>query len=47
MLETFLNKPHKGAILEMCYHPSLWTEIADISEKAGWQLIFGTEAVIY
>lgn len=47
VLETFLNKPHKGAILEMCYHPSPWTEIAGISEKAGWQLILGTEALIY
>ncbi|OSS52091.1 hypothetical protein B5807_03653 [Epicoccum nigrum] len=47
VLETFLNKPHKGAILEMCYHPSPWTEIASISEKAGWQLILGTEAMIY
>ncbi|KAJ8110857.1 hypothetical protein OPT61_g6403 [Boeremia exigua] len=47
VLETFLNKPHKGAILEMCYHPSPWTEIAGISEKAGWQLILGTEAMIY
>lgn len=47
VLETFLNKSHKGAILEMCYHPSPWTEIAGISEKAGWQLILGTEAMIY
>lgn len=45
--ETLLNKPHKGALLEMCYHPTPWTEIAAITEKAGWQLILGTEAVIY
>jgi len=45
--EVFLDKPHKGAILEMCYHPTPWTEIAAISEKAGWQVIIGTEAVIY
>ncbi|KAK3110687.1 hypothetical protein LTR53_014774 [Teratosphaeriaceae sp. CCFEE 6253] len=45
--EVFLNKTHKGAILEMCYHPSPWTEIAAMSEKAGWQVIIGTEAVIY
>jgi quinate dehydrogenase len=29
VLECFLNKPHKGAVLEMCYHPryvvSWWT----------------------
>ena len=24
ILECFLNKPHKGAILEMCYHPGTW-----------------------
>lgn len=47
VLENFLNRPHKGAILEMCYHPSPWTEIAGLSEKAGWQLILGTEAMIY
>ncbi|KAK5710737.1 hypothetical protein LTR17_018718 [Elasticomyces elasticus] len=45
--EVFLDKPHKGAILEMCYHPTPWTEIAAVSEKAGWQVIIGTEAVIY
>jgi quinate dehydrogenase len=47
VLECFLGKSHKGAILEMCYHPSPWTEIAEISEKAGWQVILGTEAMIY
>jgi quinate dehydrogenase len=45
--EVFLNKPRKGAILEMCYHPVPWTEIAALSEQAGWQVILGTEAVIY
>lgn len=47
VLECFLNKEHKGAILEMCYHPSPWTEIAEISQKAGWKVILGTEAMIY
>lgn len=45
--EILLSKPHKGAILEMCYHPVPWTEIAALSEAAGWQVILGTEAVIY
>jgi len=45
--EEFLEKPHKGAILEMCYHPAPWTEIAALAEAAGWQVILGTEAVIY
>lgn len=47
VLECFLAKEHKGAILEMCYHPSPWTEIAEISQKADWQVILGTEAMIY
>ncbi|KAF2263788.1 NAD(P)-binding protein [Lojkania enalia] len=47
VLECFLAKSHKGAILEMCYHPSPWTEIAEISQKAGWKVILGTEAMIY
>lgn len=45
--EIFLTKSHKGAILEMCYHPTPWTEIAAISADSGWQVILGTEAVIY
>ncbi|KAF2820587.1 hypothetical protein CC86DRAFT_471169 [Ophiobolus disseminans] len=47
VLEVFLDKSHKGAILEMCYHPSPYTEIAELGQKAGWQVILGTEAMIY
>ena len=48
VLECFLQrKKHKGAILEMCYHPTPWTKIAELSQKAGWQVILGTEALIY
>lgn len=47
LLQIMLAKPHKGAILEMCYHPSPWTQIADISKQAGWQVILGTEAMLY
>ena len=47
VLECCLNKPHKGALLEMCYHPSPWTEITALGETAGWQIILGTEAMIY
>ena len=47
VLECFLQKSHKGTILEMCYHPSPWTELAQISQRAGWKVILGTEAVIY
>ena len=47
VIETFLAKPEKGAILEMCYHPSPWTRLAALSEQAGWQVILGTEAMIW
>lgn len=47
VIETFLAKPHRGAILEMCYHPSPYTAIGALSEKAGWKVILGTEAMIY
>ena len=47
ILECFLGKPHKGAVLEMCYHPTPWTEIGAIAEKARWEVILGTEAMIY
>jgi len=47
VLECLLGKDHKGAILEMCYHPTPWTEIADISQKLGWNVILGTEAMIW
>ncbi|KAJ9649709.1 Quinate dehydrogenase [Coniosporium apollinis] len=47
VVECMLGKPHKGAILEMCYHPSPYTQIGKLSEKAGWQVILGTEAMIW
>lgn len=47
VVEVFLSKSHKGAMLEMCYHPSPWTELGNLAENAGWQVILGTEAMIY
>lgn len=48
ILECFLQrKPHKASILEMAYHPNPFTEIAAISQKSGWKVILGTEALIY
>nr|OQO26504.1 hypothetical protein B0A51_05896 [Rachicladosporium sp. CCFEE 5018] len=47
VIEVLLGKPHKGAILEMCYHPTVHTEIGDLAQKAGWQVILGTEAMLY
>jgi quinate dehydrogenase len=47
IIEIFLTKPHKGAMLEMCYHPTPYTEVGNLAEKAGWQVILGTEAMLY
>lgn len=47
VLECFLQKSHKGALLEMCYHPSPRTQIVELGERTGWQVILGTEAMIY
>lgn len=47
VIEIFLTKKEKGAILEMCYHPSPFTEIGNAAERLGWQVILGTEAMIY
>ncbi|KAH6895975.1 hypothetical protein B0T10DRAFT_545565 [Thelonectria olida] len=45
--ETFLDKEAKGAILEMCYNPTPFTRLGAISEEKGWQVILGTEALIW
>lgn len=37
----------KGVILEMCYHPVPWTEIAQLASSAGWKVILGSEALIW
>jgi quinate dehydrogenase len=46
IVKTFLNAPEKGALLEMCYHPSPNTEIDALAREHGWQVIMGTEAMI-
>ncbi|KAF7126225.1 hypothetical protein CNMCM5793_002720 [Aspergillus hiratsukae] len=37
----------RGVILEMCYHPVPWTEIAQLASAAGWKVILGSEALIW
>lgn len=38
---------YKGVILEMCYHPVPWTEIAQLASSSGWKVILGSEALIW
>jgi quinate dehydrogenase len=45
--EVMLRKERKGAILEMCYNPSPYTALGALAESAGWQVILGTEALIW
>ena len=40
-------KEEKGAMLEMCYNPSPFTELGALAEHEGWQVILGTEALIW
>ncbi|KAI0400106.1 NAD(P)-binding protein [Xylaria palmicola] len=47
VVETFLKKERKGAVLEMCYNPSPYTELGALAEREGWQVILGTEAMIW
>ncbi|CAI4217662.1 unnamed protein product [Parascedosporium putredinis] len=43
----FLKKSQKGYVLEMCYHPNIVTEFYKTAEDNGWQVIPGTESMIY
>ncbi|RKU42051.1 Quinate dehydrogenase [Coniochaeta pulveracea] len=47
VVETFLGKEQKGAMLEMCYNPTPFTQLGALAESYGWQVILGTEALIY
>lgn len=52
VLQAFLGEASssgasKGVILEMCYHPVPWTEIAQLASTAGWKVILGSEALIW
>ncbi|KXJ87403.1 putative quinate dehydrogenase [Microdochium bolleyi] len=47
IIETVLDGEKKGAILEMCYNPTPYTQLGAIAERYGWQVILGTEALIW
>ncbi|KGQ10939.1 Quinate dehydrogenase [Beauveria bassiana D1-5] len=37
----------KGAVLDMCYNPTPFTRLVAVAEAQGWQVILGTEAMIW
>ena len=47
VITAFLQKEAKGAMLEMCYNPSPWTELGALAGENGWEVILGTEAMIW
>ncbi|KAI0440801.1 NAD(P)-binding protein [Xylaria telfairii] len=47
VIETFFKKERKGAVLEMCYNPTPYTELGAIAQREGWKVILGTEAMIW
>lgn len=47
ILEQFLDRPQKGAMLEMCYHPHPHTGVFKLGESKGWSMVQGTEAMIW
>ena len=47
IVQTFLNKERKGHVLEMCYHPKPKTEFFELCKHAGWEVLYGTEAMIW
>lgn len=49
ILELFLSRQpvdERGAVLEMCYHPSPETRITKLAEGYGWKVIGGLEAMV-
>lgn len=47
ILEVFLRRDSKGVLLDMCYAPSPRTRINTLAEQEGWQVIPGTEMMIW
>jgi len=46
ILRTFFGGGEKGALLEMCYHPSPDTGVTRLALESQWQVIGGIEAMI-
>ncbi|KAJ9109014.1 hypothetical protein QFC21_000340 [Naganishia friedmannii] len=44
---AFMNKPEPGVMLEMCYAPKPWTDLAKIFKSNGWKVVTGDQAMIW
>lgn len=47
IITHFLARECKGVALEMCYAPKIKTEFFELAKGNGWQVIPGTEPMIY
>ncbi|KAL3470599.1 shikimate dehydrogenase substrate binding domain-containing protein [Aspergillus californicus] len=47
LLNRQTHETDQGVILEMCYHPTPWTDIAQMASDARWKVILGSEALIW
>ncbi|KAL4809492.1 shikimate dehydrogenase substrate binding domain-containing protein [Aspergillus unguis] len=47
LLNRQTHEKDQGVILEMCYHPVPWTDIAQMASDARWKIILGSEALIW
>jgi quinate dehydrogenase len=45
--EEFFNRPEKGVMHEMCYHPRPVTALYKLAESAGWKVVNGVEAMVH
>ncbi|KAH0542507.1 hypothetical protein FGG08_003103 [Glutinoglossum americanum] len=47
VVEAFLRNEEKGVLVDMCYSPEPWTELAKSAREAGWEVVVGTEVMIF
>lgn len=47
LLNRQTHEKDQGVILEMCYHPLPWTDIAQMASDAKWKVVLGSEALIW
>lgn len=47
IVEKFLENKEKGFVLEMCYHQNPRTLFYVTCQKLGWNVLYGTEAMIW
>lgn len=47
IVRVFMEKESKGVVLEMCYHPSPATAFFTLAADNGWEVLPGTQPMIY